>query len=129
MSRVGVWILGAALGSFAAGMVVGWMVPQAMAAGSEPSADADYVREMVARYELRPEQVRSLRIVLQGWRDEEIAVLKNAEATQLPPPIQARLLQARSRLEQRTRALLDDEQRARYDLASRPRSSADTERK
>lgn len=121
MNRVQVWILGAALGSFAAGMCVGSVLPQVMAAeNGAPSADSDYVRDLVATYGLSNAQERTLRLVLQSSREEEIAVLKSAEATQLPEPIQRLLLQARSKLESRIRALLDDEQRARYDRASRP---------
>jgi hypothetical protein len=121
VNRARVWILGAALGSFAAGMSVGSVLPQVMAAENEaPSTDSDYVREMVATYGMSNAQERTLRLVLQSSREEEIAVLKSAEATQLPEPIQRLLLQARSKLESRIRALLDDEQRARYDRASRP---------
>lgn len=121
MNRVRLWILGAALGSFAAGMIVGVVVPRVVAAETGVlSADAGYVRDMVASYGLSAAQERSLRLVLQAWRDDEIAILKSAEATQLPEPIQRRLLAARSQLEKRIRTLLDPQQRLRYDAASRP---------
>lgn len=121
MNRVQLWILGAALGSFAAGMSVGVLVPQVFASESDaPFVDAGYVQEIVSKYGLSPDQERSLRLVLESWRLEEFQVLTSTEATQLPPQIQNRLLAARSRLEQRTRALLDEQQRARYDVESRP---------
>lgn len=121
MNRVRLWILGVTLGSFAAGMSVGLVVTKvASAQGEKSGVDADYVRELVTTYGLSSGQERLLRFALQSWREEEIAVLTSAEATQLPEPIQRRLLQASRQLEQRIRALLDPEQRARYDEASRP---------
>ncbi len=120
MNRVRLWILGAALGSFAAGMSTGLLIPKVFAGeDGVPAVDAEYVRDIVAKYGLTASQERSLRLVLSSWRQEEFRVLTSAEAAQLPPQIQNRLLAARSRLEQRTRALLDEQQRARYDLESR----------
>lgn len=121
MNRARLWILGAALTSFATGMNVGLLIPKVMASENEvPAPEADYVRELVARYALTADQERRVRLVLQGSRAEEIAVLSSTEATQLPMPIQSRLLAVRSRTEQRIRAVLDEGQRARYDLDSRP---------
>ena len=102
-------------------MNVGLLIPKVLV-GDEaaPSPEGDYVAEFVSKYDLTPAQERSLRLVLKNGRDEEIAVLTSAEATQLPPPIQNRLLAIRSRTQQRLRALLDDRQRASYDLESRP---------
>ena len=121
MNRARLWILGAALGSFAAGMNVGLLVPRVLAGGTEvPAPESEYVRDLVAKYALTSDQERRIRLVLQGGRNEEINVLSSTEATQLPPPIHNRLLAVRSRTEQRIRAVLDDEQRARYDVDSRP---------
>lgn len=121
MNRARLWILGAALGSFAAGMNVGLLVPKVLASGTDvPAPESEYVRDLAAKYALTSDQERRIRLVLQGGRNEEINVLSSTEATQLPPPIHNRLLAVRSRTEQRIRAVLDDEQRARYDVDSRP---------
>lgn len=123
MKRVLAWILGTALGSFAAGVTVGLVAPNLAAANGRPaSADDSYVADMVATCGLRPEQERGLRLVLQAAREEEFAVLKSAEAEQLPPPINARLLQVRAQLEKRVRKLLDAAQLERYEQASRPKN-------
>ncbi len=121
MKRVPLWILGAALGSFAAGMNVGLVVPRVFAAdGGMPAPDADYVRDLRVRYQLTSAQERTLRLVLQSARDEEIAIYTGAETAQLPPAIRSRVLAVRSRTEQRIRALLDVRQRAQFDADSRP---------
>lgn len=124
MKRVQFWILGAVVGSFAAGMSVGLLVSQAMAAPVEiRPVDGDYLRDMVATYGLSAKQERQLRFVLQKGREEEIAILTSTEATQLPESVQSRLLGARRRMEQRTQALLDERQRVLYERASRPTES------
>lgn len=121
MKRVPLWILGATLGSFAAGMNVGLVLPKVFAADKgAPAPEAEYVRDLVRRYGLTSAQERSLRLVLQSARDEEIAVYSGAEASQLPPAIRNRVLAVRSRTEQRIRAVLDDGQRSRFDADSRP---------
>jgi len=123
VKRVWPWILGAALGSFAAGVTVGWVAPSIVAAGGAPATPDDaYVADMVAKYDLRAEQARGLRLVLQAAREEEFAVLKSAEVGQLPPSINARLLQVRAQLEKRVRKLLDATQLERYEQASRPKN-------
>jgi hypothetical protein len=115
------WILGAALGCFAAGLAVGLTVPRALAGDSEAvSPEVDYVRELADTYSLTAEQQRSIRLVLQSARKEEMAVRRSIEVNQLPPQIQSRLLAVRSHAEQRIRAVLDADQRVRYDEDSRP---------
>ncbi len=123
MKRVWPWILGAAFGSFAAGISVGLLAPNIVAASCLPASPDDaYVADMVATCGLRPAQERGLRLVLQAAREDEIRVLKSAEAEQLPPPINARLLQVRAQLEKRVRKLLDATQLERYEQASRPKN-------
>ena len=119
MNRVRWWILGAVLGSFAAGITIGLVAPRVFADGGTVSADDTYVAQMVATYGLRADQERSLRLVMQSWRAEEIAILMSAEATQLPAPIHGSLLKARSKLDKRVRKLLDATQLERYEQASR----------
>jgi len=75
----------------------------------------------VADYDLDPDQQRSLRLVLMKWREEEIAVIESVDPAQLPPGARREMLAARGRLERRIRAILDEEQRARYDLAIQPK--------
>ncbi|MCA8976804.1 MAG: hypothetical protein KDC98_18930 [Planctomycetes bacterium] len=119
MKSLQFWILGAALGSFAAGMNCGLAAPGFYADVPESGADAEYMQALVADYGLSAAQHRLLRLVMQRWRDEEIAAIRSVAPTRLPPQTQRELLDARGRLEDRIRAILDEEQRARYDLATR----------
>lgn len=118
------WILGAAVGTFAAGVSVGMAIPRVEAALRAelggPDADASdsearYVEMLTEKYGLTARQRRSLAIVLANGRREELAVLEAAAAAQLPPAIQNRLLAVRSHTGSRIRAVLDDAQLARFD--------------
>jgi len=122
VNRLRLWILGTALGSFAAGMNVGLVAPRLFAAEDHRvvAADEAYARSIAADYGLTRGQEASLRMVLQQWREEEISAFRTAETSMLPPAIQTKLLVARGKVEQRIRAVLDEDQRARYDLATRP---------
>lgn len=119
------WIVSVALGSFAAGAVMGHTVSEAVATGpGVPATEQAWASELAATYGLDARQEHRLRLVLQHAREEEFSILMSAEASQLPPPLLSRVLAARNRTEQRIRALLDDEQRARYDRDSRPLGSS-----
>jgi hypothetical protein len=113
------WILGAALGTFSAGVSVGMAVPKVEAAldatGSPRDPDADYVAMLTEKYGLSARQRRSLAIVVAQGRRDEVAVLEEAAAMQLPPAIQGRLLAVRNLTHQRIRAVLDARQVADYD--------------
>jgi hypothetical protein len=113
------WILGAALGTFSAGVSVGMAVPKVEAAldaaGSPSDPDADYVAMLTEKYGLTARQRRSLAIVVAQGRRDEVAVLEEAAAMQLPPAIQGRLLAVRNLTHQRIRAVLDARQVADYD--------------
>lgn len=121
MDSLRLWILGVAAGSFAAGMLVGHLFPMATAAGSlAPPEDIAYVARLATTYGLSAEQQRRLRFVLQASREREIEILLSASGNQLPQPQMGEMLDLRNKTEKRIRALLDDEQRARYDRDSRP---------
>ena len=121
MKRVPLWILGATLGSFAAGMNVGLVLPKVFAADKgAPVPEADYVHGLVECYGLTSAQERSVWLVLQSAREEEMAVYRGSEPSQLPPEIRRSVLAVRSRTLQRIRAVFDDGQRARFDADSRP---------
>lgn len=113
------WILGAALGTFAAGVSVGMAIPRVEAAlraeDAGQDAEASYVDLLTEKYGLTARQRRSLAIVLANGRREELAVLEAAAAAQLPPAIQNRLQAVRSHTGTRVRAVLDDAQLARFD--------------
>ena len=120
------WIVVLALGSFAAGCVVGHVVSDAVASGNEvPASEHAYVADLSANYGLDARQQHRLYLVLQHDREAEIATLKSAQESQLPPELIGKLKLQRSRTDQRIRALLDDEQRARYDRDSRPFGTAE----
>ena len=127
MKRLQLWILAAALGSFAAGMNVGLAAPSSLAAtdAADDSADDAYVHAMVSDYDLSRAQQAGLRMVLQSCRQAEMAAFRTAEIEMLPESIQRALLQARDLCERRIQAILDDGQRARYELATRPQSRRD----
>ena len=121
MDALRAWIVGVAAASFAAGLATGVAVaPAGAAATAASAAEQGYVDELTARYGLRSEQQRQLRLVLQFEREREIAILLGAQGSQLPPPQMGEMLALRTATDQRIRALLDDEQRARYDRDSRP---------
>ena len=116
------WIVIVAIGSFVAGVSAGLVVPALFAAeAGRQNADESYVRQMTADYGLSTAQQRSLRLVMRGGREEELRILEAVDPVQLPTSAQGRLLAARGRLQQRIRAILDEGQRTRYDLASRQR--------
>ncbi len=119
MDALRAWIAGVAAASFAAGLTAGLLLAPGDAAAAPP-AEQTYADDLTARYGLRPEQQRQLRFVLQHQREREIAILLGAEGSQLPQPQMGEMLALRTATEQRIRALLDDEQRARYDRDSRP---------
>ena len=130
MKHLRLWILGAALGSFVAGMNVGFAIPKVLAAGDSGAVlpdqardDLDYVQRIAATYGLSAAQARSLRLVMQAAREDELRAFLAAEPSQLPQALQTKLLAARSKAEQRLRALLTEPQRARYDIDSRPQQN------
>lgn len=121
MASLRVWILAVALGSFAAGMVLGFALPGMIAA--RPAADTPeqrYVREMAERYDLTGAQQRSLRLILQHDREQELAILSSAEWNQLPKVLLNRRLEAQRMTERYIEALLDERQLALYRRDSRP---------
>ncbi len=130
MKHLRLWILGAALGSFVAGMNVGFAIPKVLAAGDSGAAlpdevreDLEYVQRIASTYELSAAQTRSLRLVMQAARDDALRAFLAVEPSQLPPALQTKLLAASSKREQRFRALLTEPQRARYDIDSRPQQN------
>lgn len=121
MKHVKVWILGAALGSFAGGVSVGSAIPRVLAGDSATrTPEYEYAHDLAQRYGLTAGQERRLLFVLQNERDEKDAILRSAHHTQLPPAIQNRLMAASRSTEQRIKAVLNAEQRARYERESRP---------
>lgn len=117
MDRLRLWILGVALGSFAAGMIVGHAISGPCVHGQTvPAEDDQLPEEMAARYGLSDEQQRRVRLVLASEREQERAIFASAQLHQLPPALMNRLLAARNLTRQRIRAVLDAEQRALYDL-------------
>ena len=117
------WILGAASGCFLAGFNVGLATPDIMAAAAPTVQDQDelFVRQIVADYGLDKKQERSLRFVMQRLRTDEVQIFRRAEFSMLPSSIQNQLLRVREQQKARIRAILDDDQRARYDLATKPK--------
>jgi hypothetical protein len=118
MRTLRLWILGSAVGCFAAGMVVGHTFSHAADSATEDIVEQ--VRDLTGRYGLSADQQQRLHLVLQHGREREIAILRSAQVDQLPPPQMAAVLKERNATEQRLRKLLDDEQRERYDRESRP---------
>jgi hypothetical protein len=121
MASLRLWIVAVAVGCFAAGMVVGNVIGERSGVvESEPLFDLAYAEQLVADYRLDAEQSRSLRIVLQAERAEEKAIRLAIAWTELPEPLQRKLLAARAKTGKRIRALLNPEQRLAYDRDSLP---------
>jgi hypothetical protein len=122
-NRLGLWILGCAVGCFAAGMAVGFVIPDVLAACCRDAGDLDpderYVRQFAEDFGLSASQRQSLRVVLQRFHEEQVQVIRHASQDQLPPGLQAELTAARRRQSDRIYALLTDAQRIRYDDKSR----------
>lgn len=121
MASLRIWILAVALGSFAAGMVIGVALPGMIAA--RPAADTpeqQYVREMAERYGLTAAQQRSLRLILQHDREQELEILSSADWGQLPKVLLNRRLEGQRMTERYIEALLDERQLALYQKDSRP---------
>lgn len=122
MDSLRLWILGVAAGSFAAGLIVGGILP-GVRAGARSAQEDVYVVDLRDRYGLSDAQVRQLRMVLQKQAEEEMAIFLGAQQSQLPLELMSPVLATRNRTKQRIRMVLDDEQRARYDEDCRPPDS------
>jgi hypothetical protein len=120
MASLRAWILAATVGAFAAGVVVGHVIGGHAAPAAAESDEIAYADDLAQRYGLTPERHRQLRLVMQNFGAKTIAILKSAPVHLLPAPQNQKLLQLNRATEQYVRALLDDEQRARYDRESRP---------
>lgn len=118
------WVLLLAAGSFAAGLVLGLLLPGAVSAldGGEAAADPqqDYVRRMAADFGLSKDQERVLHMVVATRQDEELGVLRRADFEQLPAALQTQIKNVRRREVERIRALLNPAQLLRYDAQVRP---------
>lgn len=123
MSRLGLWIAAAVVGGFAAGLNLGLVAPDLLAATDAAAAgeDEEYVHDMVRDYGLSAAQERSLRLVLRRADDERNAAYRSFALAELPPAIVSAIRDVNGRLEQRIRAVLDEGQRSRYDRATRPK--------
>lgn len=118
------WILSSALGCFAAGMTSGLVIPDVIDARThDPEVsgrDADYIDKLVRDFELDGRQARLLRLVCADRRHKELEVLQNAVVDELPPELQAPILEARRWQTERIRKLLRPEQLARFDEMAQP---------
>lgn len=117
---VGVWILSVALGSFAAGLTVGYALPEVFAAPQQVGGTQAYARSLAQKYGLSDAQQQRLLMVLQEGERLELEILKGAEWAQLPPALRGARLEVNRKTEQRIRFVLDERQRALYDRDSRP---------
>lgn len=118
------WILAVAVGSFAAGLVVGFAVPDVLAAPAALQGPEEYARNLADKYGLTPQQHQRLLMVLEDGERRELEILKRANWSQLPPALRGERLEANRKTEQRIRFVLDERQRALYDRDSRPGGSS-----
>lgn len=116
---VRVWILAVALGSFAAGTVVGFLLPNMMASAAQiPATPEQEAGEITQKYGLSDEQHRRMVMVFEEQERQDLKILMAAKPHQLDPDLQSkRLLQSR-KTQQRIRFVLDEQQRALYDRDS-----------
>ena len=116
--------MGLALGSFAAGILVGIVVPEMFAAErrlDSPQEDAQFLTD---KYNLSAEQHRQLVMVFEEYQRIDLNILRSADPSQLHPDIRARRLLNSRKADQRVRFVLDETQRALYDRDSRPLGSS-----
>lgn len=112
---VRVWILAVALGSFAAGTVVGFVLPDLFAAERQldtPQEDAQYLTD---KYGLSAEQHRRLVMVFEEYHRNDLNILRSANPSQLHEDIRAKRLLNSRKADQRVRFVLDEDQRSLYD--------------
>jgi hypothetical protein len=123
------WILAAALGCFAAGMTVGLVAPGVVDAlagpGPEPDPDVQYVRRIAADFGLSAQQERSLSLVVQARRQDQLDLLKKTDFDLLPDVLKNQLKTVRRKTDERIRYVLTPEQRERYDREARPDAETD----
>jgi hypothetical protein len=120
MPSLRVWILAVAVGAFAAGGVVGHVFAGHATSAEAATEEAAYADDLAQRYGLDAETHRRLRLVMHNFATRQIAILKSAPLHLLPSPQNHQMQQLNRTTEQYVRALLDDEQRDRYDRESRP---------
>jgi len=126
--NVRIWILAVALGSFAAGAVMGYLLPDVWALDAATQATPEQEASEIARkYGLSDEQYRRLVLVFEEQERQDLKILRAAKPHQLGADLtNKRLLQSR-KTQQRIRFVLDEQQRALYDRDSRfnqPRASS-----
>jgi hypothetical protein len=123
------WILAAALGCFAAGMITGLVAPGLVDAlagpGPEPHPDVQYVRKMASDFGLSAQQERSLAMVVQARREAQLDVFEKADFDLLPEVLKNQLKTVRRQTDERIRHVLNREQRERYDRQARPEAGTD----
>lgn len=116
---VRIWILAVALGSFAAGTVLGLLVPDIMASDTNLIASPEQEAGAITlKYGLSEEQHSRLVLVFEEQARQDLKILMSAKPHQLDPDLTSkRLLQSR-KTQQRIRFVLDEPQRALYDRDS-----------
>lgn len=116
---VRVWIMAVALGSFAAGAVLGVVLPEMMAASNyQPATPEQEALEITEKYGLTDEQHRVLVMVFEEQERRNLEILMAAKPHQLDPELQSKLLLQSRKTQQRIRFVLDERQRALYDRDS-----------
>lgn len=123
MNSLRLWILTSALGCFAAGMTSGLVLPDVLQARADALAndrDEAYVRQFVADFGLDRRQEMVLRAIRADRRQKELAALRSAGLNELPPRLQAQILEARRRETERIRMLLRPDQQVSFDKEARP---------
>ncbi len=120
------WILGLAVGCFAAGVGVGLVVPSMVSAsgGGEGTDDPneEYVEWMTSEYGLDARQQKVLRVVLERTAQEEFEVFRQANIDQLPESLHAEVIAVRRRQTARVRAMLSAAQQEQFDNQDPSRS-------
>jgi hypothetical protein len=116
-----------ASGCLVAGGMGGWAVASCSQAAAERSPEQSVADDMIGRYQLRSDQARSLRIVLQWDRLEEDALRRRIEWNQLPDELQRQLLDVHRKTRELIRiGVLDDKQRVLYDRDTQPSANPAT---
>ena len=104
-----------ALGSFAAGLVVGIVLPELFAAERQQGVTLEEPQYLTDKYGLSAEQHRSLVMVFEEFHRNNLNILREANPSQLSPDLRAKRLLNSRKAHQRVRFVLDDKQRTLYD--------------
>ena len=117
MKRAKSWVLTVAMTCFGAGIAVGLVVPdvvEAVSAEESQDADEEFILRWRQEYDLTPEQVEMLRMILTDREEEEMRHISSFGFLKLPQDLRTRLTRVRTKADERIKVMLNESQRMQY---------------